>query len=199
LCNYYGCDAYSKKTLNKIIKKGHDYVAQVKENSKELLKWVDFNMTVNQKPLDEYISYDHNTHGRYEERICQVFDDLYQIKDTWKSVKRIIKITATTISYGKVSTEVHRYISSLAVDAKTFLYIIRSHWKIENALHYVKDVSFEEDACRTRTGQIPLVQTMMRSLAINFINLNGYSNIKKSRKLFAWSPHKLFSLKSYLT
>jgi len=36
----------------------------------------------------------------------------------------------------------------------------------------VKDVSFEEDACRTRTGQIPFVQTMVRNFAINFINLN---------------------------
>ncbi len=173
-------------------------MAQVKANSKELLKWIDFNATVNKEPLDEFISYDHNTHGRYEERICQVYDDLYQIADDWKNVKRIIKITATTISYGKVSTETHRYISSLTVDAKTFLHIIRSHWKIENSLHYVKDVSFEEDACRTRTDQIPFVQTMMRSLAINFINLNGFSNIKKSRKLFGWSPHRLFSLKSYL-
>ena len=173
-------------------------MAQVKGNSKELLKWVDFNTTINDEPLDEFISYDHNTHGRHEERVCQVYDDLYQIKDNWKSVRRIIKVTATTLSYGKVSTETHRYISSLEVDAKTFLYIIRSHWKIENSLHYVKDVSFEEDACRTRTGQIPFVQTMMRSLAINFINLNGFSNIKKSRKLFAWSPHRLFSLKSYL-
>ncbi len=173
-------------------------MAQVKANSKELLKWIDFNAAVNNEPLDEFISYDHNTHGRNEERVCQVYDDLYQIENDWKTVKRIVKITATTISCGKVSTETHRYISSLEVDAKTFLHIIRSHWRIENSLHYVKDVSFEEDACRTRTGQIPLVQTMMRSLAINFINLNGFSNIKKSRKLFAWSPHRLFSLKSYL-
>lgn len=59
-----------KKTLNKIVKKGHDYVVQVKGNSKELLKWVDFNTTVNKEPLDECITYDHNTHGRHEKRIC---------------------------------------------------------------------------------------------------------------------------------
>ena len=173
-------------------------MAQVKRNSKELLKWIDFNTEVNEEALDEYITYDHNTHGRYEERICQIYDDLYQIENDWKTVKRIIKITSTTVSYGKTCTEVHRYISSLTVDAKTFLHIIRSHWKIENSLHYVKDVSFEEDTCRTRTGQIPLVQTIVRSLAINLINLNDCSNIKKSRKLFGWSPHRLFSLKSFL-
>jgi len=172
-------------------------VAQVKGNSKELLKWVDYNSSLSGS-IDEFISYDPNTHGRYEERICHVYDDLYQIEDTWKSVKRIIKVTSTTLSHGKCTTEVHCYISSLEVDAKTFLHIIRSHWKIENSLHYVKDVSFEEDMCRTRTGQIPFMQTMMRSLAINFINLNKFSNIKQARKLFAWNPQKLFSLVSKL-
>jgi predicted transposase YbfD/YdcC len=142
--------------------------------------------------------YDHNTHGRYEERVCQVYDDLYQIKNNWKSVKRIIKVTSTTLSYGKCTTETHRYISSLEVDAETFLYIIRSHWKIENSLHYVKDVSFEEDTCRTRTGQIPFMQTVMRSLAINLININNFSNIKQARKIFAWNSHKLFALRSFL-
>jgi len=186
-----------KKTLNKIVRKGHDYVAQVKGNTKELLKWVDYNSSISDS-IDEHITYNHNTHGRYEERVCQVYDDLYQIEDNWKSVKRIIKVTSTTLSYGKYTKEIHRYISSLDVDAETFLHIIRSHWKIENSLHYVKDVSFEEDACRTRTGQIPFVQTMVRNLAINFINLNKFSNIKQTRKLFAWSPHRLFNLQSFL-
>lgn len=172
-------------------------MAQVKNNTKELLRWIEYNSSLSE-PIDEYISYDHNTHGRYEERICQVYDDLYEIKLSWHSVKRIIKVTSTTLSYGKCTKEVHTYVSSLEVDAKTFLHIIRSHWKIENSLHYVKDVSFEEDACRTRTGQIPFIQTMIRSLAINFINLNKFSNIKQARKLFAWSPHRLFTLDSLL-
>ena len=196
MCYHHGCYAHSKKTVAKIIKKGYHYVAQVKANSKELLHWVDFNSSIS-KPIDEYISYDHNTHGRYEKRVCQVYDDLYQIEDNWKSMKRVIKITSSTLSYGKHSTETHRYISSLEVDAKIFLHIIRSHWKIENSLHYVKDVSFEEDACRTRTGQIPFMQTMLRSLAINIINLNKFTNIKQARKVFAWNPCKLFSLNSY--
>lgn len=172
-------------------------MAQVKGNTKDLLRWLTYNSSVS-KPIDECNTYDPNTHGRYEERICQVYDDLYQIDIGWKNVKRFIKVTSNTISYGKVTTQTHYYISSLEADAKTFLHIIRSHWKIENALHYVKDVSFEEDSSRFRTEQIPLVQTILRSLAINFINLNGFSNIKQSRKLFAWNPYKLFSLQSFL-
>lgn len=188
-----------KKTLHKIVKCGHDYVAQVKANQKELLKWVEFNTSINDaKHIDRYISYDHNTHGRHEERVCEIYDDLYQVENNWTTVKRIIKITSTTLSYNKYSLENHYYISSLDVSAKTFSHVIRSHWKIENSLHYVKDVSFDEDSSRIRTEQAPLVSTMLRSLAINIMNINKITNIKKARKLFGWSPHKLFNLGSGL-
>jgi len=188
-----------KKTLHKIISHGHDYIAQVKGNQKELLEWVEFNTSIDEaKPIDTFISYEHNTHGRYEERICEVYDDLYQIDKDWKSVKRVVKITSTTLSYGKATTEKHFYISSLQTDAKTFAYAIRSHWKIENSLHYVKDVSFDEDSSRVRSAQAPLISTMLRSLAINIMNINQIHNIKQARKLFGWSPYKLFSLQSYL-
>jgi len=97
---------FLKKTLHKIVKCAHDYVAQVKANQKELLKWVEFNTSMDKaKPIDAYSSYEHNTHGRLEERVCEIYDDLYQIKEDWKSVKRIIKITSTTLSYGKYSRE----------------------------------------------------------------------------------------------
>jgi len=43
----------------------------VKRNSKELLKWIDYNSSQS-KPIDETVTYDHNTHGRYEERVCQI-------------------------------------------------------------------------------------------------------------------------------
>ena len=188
-----------KKTLQKIVKCGHDYVAQVKANQKELLKWVEFNTSINDaKPIDTHINYEHNTHGRHEERVCEIYDDFYQIKNHWTALKRIIKITSTTSSYGKVSVEKHYYISSLDVSAKTFAHVIRSHWKIENSLHYVKDVSFDEDSSRIRSYQAPLISTMLKSLAINIMNINKIPNIKKARKLFGWSPHKLFNLRSGL-
>jgi len=93
-----------------------------------------------------------------------------------------------------VHMEEHYYISSLEADAKTFLHIVRNHWGIENSLHYVKDVSFNEDHSRMRTGQIPFVSTLLRSLAINFMNHHHFKNIKQMRKRFAWEPELLFSL-----
>ena len=110
-------------------------------------------------------------------------------------VNRIIKVTAKVISYGKVTYETRYYISDLKENGETFSHIIRSHWKIENSLHYVKDVAFLEDFSRMRTSQIPTVTSLLRSLAINILNFNKIDNKTQSRKFLAWGVIDLFSLK----
>ena len=182
-----------KKTLNKIVQNKQHFVAQVKNNQKELLKWIEFNSTVSSS-IDTYQTYDHNTHGRQEERIIEVYDDLYGIEEAWGMVKRILKVTATVVKQEKKTVETRYYISDLKVDAKEFLHIIRSHWAIENSLHYVKDVAFLEDFNRMRTSQIPTVTSLLRSLAINLLYLNGFTNKTQARKKFAWNIIDIFSL-----
>jgi len=184
-----------KKTLKKIIKKRHSFVAQVKGNQKELQKWLEFNSSQSDC-IDSFVTYDNNTHGRYEERKIEVYDDLYQIEKEWTMVKRFIKVTATIVKYGKVTTETRWYISNLTENAETFLHIIRSHWRIENSLHYVKDIAYQEDFDRTRTDQIPYVKTTLRNYAINLQSINKITNKTQSRKLFAWGILDVFSLKS---
>lgn len=193
---YDGCDAYPKKTLRLIREKGYHYLAQVKSNNKKLLSWLQFLIQINPVPYDTYTSNDFNTHGRHEYRRCDIYDDVYGIGKEWKDVTTLIRVTSCIQkSHENFCTlERHYYISSLKHDAKTFAFIVRKHWGIENSLHYVKDVSFNEDACRMRTGQIPLMSTILRSLAIGFINHHHFKNIKQMRKLFAWEPERLFSL-----
>jgi len=178
-----------------IRQKRHHYLAQVKSNNKTLQEWLRFLIQVN-TPLDTYETVDYNSHGRYEYRRCELYDDTWGIDEGYKDVKRIIQVTSGTQKSDEnfCTIERHYYISSLEADAKTFLYIVRKHWGIENALHYVKDVSFNEDNCRMRTGQIPFIATTLRSLAISFINRHGFKNIKQARKRFAWDPELLFSL-----
>jgi predicted transposase YbfD/YdcC len=139
-------------------------------------------------------------HGRLEERDCKVYDDLYQIKKEWKSVKSIIKIQSTTktIKSGKIATEDRFYISSLSpytTTAEELQEIIRSHWQIENSCHYVKDVSFKEDISRFRSNMAPQNMSILRSIAMNILRLNGYVNIKKARKVFGWGFKSVFDLK----
>lgn len=113
----------------------------------------------------------------------------------WTMVRRLIKVTAKVVKYAHVSYETRYYISNLTVTAKEFLSIIRSHWAIENSLHYVKDVAFLEDFNRMRTAQIPVVTSLLRSLAINLLNINKITNKTQARKLFAWGAIDVLSLK----
>jgi len=155
---------------------------------------MDFNISIS-SPIDSYSTYDNNEHGRHEERTIEVFDDLHIIAKEWTMVRRLLKITSKVVRYGNVSEETRYYISNLTVTAKEFLHIIRSHWAIENSLHYVKDVAFLEDFNRMRTEQIPVVTSLLRSMAINLLNFNKIPNLTQSRKLFAWGINNLFSLK----
>ena len=139
-------------------------------------------------------------HGRLEERICEVYDDLYQIDKTWPNIQTLLKITATIKHYstGKISTEERYYVSSLAAStpAKVFQKIIRSHWQIENCCHYIKDVTFAEDQSTFRTKNAPLNMSLIRSLAMNVLRLNNFKNFKQARKQLAWNPYGVFGLTS---
>ena len=69
--------------------------------------------------------------------------------------------------------------------AHHLLELWREHWCIENKLHYVRDVSFDEDRSQVRTGHIPQVMAAFRNLAISILRLRGYTNIAAACRRFA--------------
>ena len=73
------------------------------------------------------------------------------------------------LNSGQVSVETRYYISSLESDAQRFLQAIRSHWGIENRVHWVLDVSFREDESRVRTGNVPGNLAIVRHMAPNLL------------------------------
>ncbi len=111
-------------------------------------------------------------------------------------VNRIIIVYSTVTIRNKTTNETRYYISDLTKSAIDFSYIIRSHQAIENSLHYVKDVAFLEDFNRMRTKQIPQIASLIRSLAINILNVNKFTNMTKARKLLGWGSRCVFGLKS---
>jgi hypothetical protein len=64
----------------------------------------------------------------------------------------------------------------------------RNHWGIENRLHYVRDVTFEEDSSRIRTGNAPRVMASLRNLVISILRLAGINSIPKALRQFAAKP-----------
>ncbi len=86
-------------------------------------------------------------------------------------IKEIVKVKRTTYTLKKElpSLDVSYYISSIQGSASSYNQGIRSHWAIENSLHYVKDVTFNEDASLVRTGNAPTNFSIIRNIAINVL------------------------------
>ena len=97
----------------------------------------------------------------------------------------------------KTTTEVVYGITSLSreqADAEKLLALNRGHWGIENKLHWVRDVVFEEDRCRIRTSHGPQQLATARNAAIALCRVNNDQGIAAARREFAWNPSRLFPI-----
>ena len=71
---------------------------------------------------------------------------------------------------------------------------VRGHWEIENKLHWVRDVTYQEDKSLVRTGNAPRVMASLRSLAISLLRLDGHSNIAAANRYHARDPQRTLKL-----
>jgi predicted transposase YbfD/YdcC len=113
-------------------------------------------------------------HGRIEQRRCLAIGDPAYLTfidpdGAWPNLKSVVLIESTRRLGTTVSTEARHYLSSLPADAKVLSAAIRSHWGIENRLHWVLDVAFREDDCRVRVGHAPQNLAIVRHFAINLL------------------------------
>jgi predicted transposase YbfD/YdcC len=160
------------------------YLLSVKANQKNLFKEVSDEFTwLGVVETSEDWEYDH---GRYEKRICQTVlaKDVLSpdILKKWKDIKTVVRIKSTRRIKGITTTETRYYISSELKDAVYYNNRIRGHWSIENALHWHLDVTFNEDACRSRTGNAPLNLNIMRKMALHRISRQKDSLSLKKRR-----------------
>ena len=87
------------------------------------------------------------------------------------------------------------YLSSARLDAATFARAVRSHWGIENRLHWILDVVFHDDLARLRTGHGPENMAIIKHMAINLVRqAKPTTSLKNRRKLAAWNPDYLETL-----
>ena len=74
------------------------------------------------------------------------------------------------------------------------LALVRGHWGIENRLHWVRDVTFDEDRCQIRTGAAPQVMAALRNLVIGLFRLTGVRNIAAALRTHAWHAQRAIAL-----
>ncbi len=113
-------------------------------------------------------------HGRIEIRECWAIsgkDSLQFLRkhSQWEGLRSIVMVTGQRQLAGKTSTQTRYYISSMANDAEKILHAARSHWGIENSLHWVLDVAMKEDDSRIRKDNAPANMSMLRHIALNLL------------------------------
>ena len=88
----------------------------------------------------------------------------------WLGLKTVVMVVRVRHLWNLTTREVQFYLTSLVSDACKLGQVIRLHWGIENGLHWTLDVTFNEDACRVRTGHAPQNLALLRRIALNALN-----------------------------
>ena len=144
-------------------------------------------------PLTPTSTHEHKTtkpvHGRTEIRRYRAFDAidrLYKRKD-WQDVASFAVVERVRTVGDRTSTERAYYISSPPSDAARIARAVRSHWEVENRLHWCLDVQFNEDQSRVRSGYAANNLAVVRHIVMNLLRLNTTrkASIKSKRMLAA--------------
>jgi predicted transposase YbfD/YdcC len=122
--------------------------------------------------------------GRTEKRTCYVENnlELYDDLRPWEHLRSIVMVEAEREIKGKISCETRYYLCNLGLEASEFNKLIRDYWSIENKLQWKLDVVFNEDAQRTKTGNVPQNLAIIRKFALQLINqIEDKESIKNRR------------------
>lgn len=166
-----------KKTAQKVVEKDADYVLDVKDNQEGLCTAIQelFEFAAEQDFVDcDYHKTVDKDHGRIEVRECWTTsapDYLWYLPnlDQWAGLRSIAMVRSER-RRNKETMVKHRYfISSLESDAKLTLQAVRTHWEIENKVHWLLDVVFREDDSRIRKGHAPQNLAVIRHIALNLL------------------------------
>jgi len=188
-----------KEIAKKIVEIDADYILAVKENQAQLLEHIQDEFRFS-KSIQSHLSQELD-HGRIETRLCSVINDFQFIEDNnqWRKLTSIIKIESTREfknSKKPLEKATRYYISSLNDHAKDFQTKIRSHWAIENKLHWTLDVAFSEDASRKRAGNAAQNYSTILKIALNLLKneTSKKASIKTKRLEVAWNQDHLIKV-----
>ena len=132
-------------------------------------------------------------HGRRARRTVKVV-----LAPAWigfEGAAQVAQLRRTVTKKGKKTVEVVYLVTSdRDADPQTLAAWVRGHWEIENCLHWVRDVTYQEDKSLVRTGNAPRVMASLRSLAISLLRLDGHINIAAANRHHARDPQRTLKL-----
>lgn len=137
-------------------------------------------------------------HGRDEERSYYQLPASQSLtaSNRWRDLRTIGMVIRRRVVSGQETIQVHYYISSLPVGVKRFAHAVRAHWSIENALHWMLDVNFTQDASRIRKAASPQIASMLRQLALMLLQHDTHmkGSLRGKRKIAGWNNNALEAL-----
>ena len=199
-----GCQT---EIAQKILDGGGDYVLGLKGNQgnsheavKLLFKWeMENNFS---GVIHSTFSEVEKDHGRLETRSVFSIGKLDEIDglglEKWPGLKSVTLVESTRELNGKSTVEHRYYLSSLCADAERIGKAVRGHWGIENSLHWVLDVAFNEDKARNRKDHSAANMTIIRHMAVNIVknDKSSKTSIRGKRLKAGWDDKYLLKLVS---
>lgn len=198
-----GCQ---KEIARQIVEQGADYMLALKENQGRLYEDVTgFFEHAERIGFREVESDRHRTvnkgHGRIEIRQCQNISDpeyigtLRDLAD-WPKLRSIVKVTSERRIGDETTVQDRYYIASLEGNARQSLWAVRTHWEIENCVHWVLDIAFREDDSRVRKGNGAQNLAILRQIALNLLKheRTAKCGIKARRLKAGWDDAYLLKV-----
>ncbi len=188
-----GCQ---KEIAKQIVNQKADYILSVKGNQGNLLQNIEDSFKyLKAESVTEELDMGH---GRVETRKCSVIIDFQSIEGLtqWIGLKAIAKIESERYfkATQKVEQDVRYYICSID-NAEKINHTVRSHWGVENKLHWTLDMSFHEDYLRVRTKYAAQNFSMLNKICLNLLKKDTLkASIKGKRKAAGWENSYLTKL-----
>lgn len=174
--------------------RGADYVLAVKDNQPQLAAsirsfWRSFRAHPSDWTPHSFAETVEKDHGRIETRRCYAFGQLDCLAEPeqWQGLRSFVVLESERLVGATTAREHRLYISSLAPDAQRLAGAIRSHWSVENRLHWVMDVIFNDDQMRARTRHAAHNLAVLKHITLNLIRLDPVKRKGgiKARRLIA--------------
>jgi predicted transposase YbfD/YdcC len=164
----------AKKTVQQIHQQQQHYLIALKANQPTLEQTLkQLHATTTALSQAEVVD---ATHQRQVHRQAWVYTAPAFLQNEWADLKRLIWVKRWGIREGKPFEEEIGYISNLELSADEFLHHIQQHWGIENRLHWVRDVTFEEDTARPG-GNAPIIWAILNCFLISIVRQLGFRTV----------------------